>query len=343
VTESAFAEHLNETADKVQSILNANKEWIRRYEKYADLLLSREDALRKLASQFHRYEPLQFYISVSQAKSSASSLRIDVRYMGQTVANLVSKQTGVFLVIDKKTAGANKEYFGYDAVFDSNTLWNDRKDRRAADFRAFFKGYPPRLSGRKNNEEHNIESLLISEFEKQSSIGKMLLGIQPMKYAGKKLRFSMPTPISASNHGKVKYSGPAGGGIDILARTGRGRDTHLCVIEVKDENVASEPPEAASEQAVAYAVFLRELLRSKAGPKWWKVFGYSRELPKSIVINTSLAMPFHAERHETDLANTVLLIGDDAIQCHYIYFKVSIDGQLSEIESSLHQHWNLGQ
>lgn len=329
---------LSRAVVEVKQLLAEDTEWIDRYDAYAHLLLERRDSLMMLSRQFNRYAPLQFYISVSQAKASLATLTIDVRYLGQTVANLLSKQNGVF-ISTKSYAEVNKKYFGYNKVLEKNTPWHDRNDKRAAEFRAYFKSEPPRLDGGKGNEEHNVESLLISEFEKESSDGKHLLGIQPMKYASKKLRFSMPTPISASNHGKIRYSGPYGGGVDILARTGRGYDTRLCVIEVKDENVATEPPAAALEQAVAYAVFLRELLRSKAGDKWWRIFGYRRSLPHALTINASIAMPYDGARHITDFANTRLPIGEDFIECHYIYFTRDDKGQIADMESSLRQFW----
>jgi hypothetical protein len=96
-----------------------------------------------------------------------------------------------------------------------------------------------------------------------SGKGKQIKKIKPVRYQG--IRFGMPTPLGASDHKKLKYSGFRGGEIDILARTGRGRATYLTVIEVKDENKQNEPPKDALKQAIKYAVFIRELLRSESG------------------------------------------------------------------------------
>jgi len=131
----------------------------------------------------------------------------------------------------------------------------------------------------KNNEEHNVESLLLSEFSKKKSNSKQIKGIQPVKMCGN--RFGMPTPISASNSDELNYSNQYGGGIDIFARTGKGRATYLTVIEVKDENKAEEPPKDALIQAIKYAVFIRELLRSDCGENWYKIFGFPVQYPKS--------------------------------------------------------------
>ncbi len=89
--------------------------------------------------------------------------------------------------------------------------------------------------------------------------------IQPVLMA-KKARFQMPTPLKASEKGKISYAG-VGGGIDILARVGKGsgNGTKLCIIEVKDEHSHKEPPKTAIKQALVYATFIRELLRSEQG------------------------------------------------------------------------------
>ncbi|MCL2124097.1 MAG: hypothetical protein FWH34_08385 [Desulfovibrionaceae bacterium] len=114
--------------------------------------------------------------------------------------------------------------------------------------------------------EHNIESLLLTEFSKQKKEGKGVVGIQPVKYCG--FRFAMATPLKASDHKKISYIGPGGGGIDILARTSVG-SVRLAVIEVKDQYLPSEPPTDALKQAITYAVFILRLLRSKSGCDWW--------------------------------------------------------------------------
>lgn len=41
------------------------------------------------------------------------------------------------------------------------------------------------------------------------------------------------------------YDEYKGGGINVLARVGRGLETKLAILELKDENISSEPPEKA--------------------------------------------------------------------------------------------------
>ena len=77
----------------------------------------------------------------------------------------------------------------------------------------------------------------------------------------------MPTPFKASDHTPT-YRGKNGGGIDILACVRHGNSTRLGVIEIKDETKPNENIELVINQAVTYACFIRELLRSKSGDKW---------------------------------------------------------------------------
>ncbi len=130
----------------------------------------------------------------------------------------------------------------------------------------------------------------------------------------------MPTPLSASNMKKLKYFGYSGGGIDIIARIGSGYATKLCIMEVKDENVSNEPPAKAIQQGLAYATFIRELLRTDNGKEWWKLFGYSHKLPEQIELYVSCVMP-STNNNDTTFADKTINIDQDSIHLHYIYFQ----------------------
>ena len=146
----------------------------------------------------------------------------------------------------------------------------------------------------------------------------------------------MPTPLVASKLGVVGYSGFGGGGIDILARVGTGgRATYLCVIEFKDETVKTEPPTVVIEQAIKYAVFVRELLRNETvGDKWWRLFGFGGKIPKKLLIHAVCAMPHDIILSDTNFANWKIAIGQDVIQLDYIYFK-EFENEITSLLTSL--------
>ena len=171
----------------------------------------------------------------------------------------------------------------------------------------------------------------------------MINNLVPIKIFNK-VRFALNTPIGASKD--IKGCKTGGGGIDIFARYGR----NLTIIEVKDKNESIEPPQKAMNQAISYAVFIRELLRAeqKRDNTWWKLFGYTRELPKILHLNVAIAMPF-ADKENNNGENVYfknnnkpiqLKIKDesgdfyDILELHYIYYK-EIDGKILEIETSL--------
>lgn len=311
-----------------QKLLAENTEWVERYNGYAKDLLENIDVIKSNRSKFNEFPPLYFYISTTNAINAKSKLLLDVRYRGQSVATLNANKNRITISTKGKDQVNLRD-------FDCNIKLNDIawQDSEASEFRKFFKNRDnARNDNEKNkkNEEHNVENLLLSEFSKQNRNKKQITDIQPIKIGGN--RFGMPTPLSASDHKALKYAKQYGGGIDIFARTGKGRGTYLTVIEVKDENNSKEPPKDAIKQGIQYAVFIRELLRSELGKDWYKIFGFSGAVPKKLTIRTICAMP--DDISDKSFANRTYLIGDDKIECHYIYFKY--DGKhLTDFQTSL--------
>jgi hypothetical protein len=321
--------NIDNVIKETQDLLFENSdEWKDRYSIYANEFLTNKKVIELYRKQFNEFPPLHFYISTNLARRAKNTLSLDVRYRGQSVATLKANQNGI-------TISTTKQYDKNSRDFDckiklDNTLWSNAQ---ATEFRKFFKERPyTRNDNDKNkrNEEHNVENLLLKEFSKRSSSSKQILGIQPIKIGG--IRFGMPTPISASNHKALKYSGSSGGGIDIFTRTGKGGSRYLTVIEVKDENNSKEPPKDALKQAIQYAIFIRELLRSNSGKNWYKLFGFTGEIPKTLTIRAVCAMP--DDIIDTSFAKKSYAIGNDLIECHYIYFKY--DGkQVFDFQTSL--------
>ncbi len=62
-------------------------------------------------------------------------------------------------------------------------------------------------------------------------------------------------------------------------------------MELKDENTAKEPLKDALKQAIAYTVFIRELLRSEAGLAWWRLFGFGGSIPDRLKLVAACVMP----------------------------------------------------
>ena len=312
---------------EAQGLLLNNSEWKLRYKGYADNLLANIALIKSTRRGFNEFSPLYFYISTTNAKNAKSKLLLDVRYRGQSVATLKANNNDIS-ISTKQQDVKNLRDFNCDIKL-NDIAW---QEKQVSEFRTFFKKRPNSRNNdnNKKNEEHNVENLLLSEFSKRNSKSKPIIGIQPVKICGN--RFGMPTPISASNHKALKYSNQYGGGIDIFARTGKGRATYLTVIEVKDENNLKDPPIDALKQAIQYAVFIRELLRSDCGENWYKIFGFSGAIPKKLKLRAVCAMP--DDNADNSFEKHTCQIGQDEIQCHYIYFTYN-GQQLSDFQTSL--------
>lgn len=328
MTQASLLKEYDKVVKAVLEALTENPEWKRRYHKYC-LDESAISSIRKMRKAFRVRAPIYSYLSISKAiNADATKATFDLRYQGQSIADLVvsakpgEKAQGyeVALQINQGKAKTNLRDFGFTMAENASgkPVWS-LKD--AAKFRAHFKVEPVRTDvGNKKNREHRFESEILTDMRKKSADGKILCNMQPVLLCGE--RFQMPTPLSASGvkNGRLVYGGPQGGGIDILARAGTGgANTNLCIIEVKDQNESKEPPQAAMKQAVAYAAFIWRLLREdeQLARKWWKLFGFGRDIPAQLTLFAVVAMPAK-DGDEKFSGAEIQLDQDDKIVLHYI-------------------------
>lgn len=298
---------------ETRKLLNAHNEWQKRYADYAVKLSENENFIRASRSRFREWSPLKLYLNTTNAKNAKKTVTFELRYLGQTVAELNCDHENLSLSTATYELKNQRDF--ECGIRLKNCAW-DGLEARA--FRSHFKNRPAirNKAANSGNEEHRIESLLLTEFSKQKN--KALSFIKPVKIAG--LRFPMPTPLSASDHSKVEYANFHGGGIDILARTGTGGlNTRLCIMELKDENKKSEPAAIVLKQAIIYTVFIHELLQSDAGAAWWKLFGFGGAIPKKLVLLAACVMP-DCKDADIAFAGDEYDIDGDIIQLHYVYF-----------------------
>ena len=71
----------------------------------------------------------------------------------------------------------------------------------------------------------------------------------------------------------------------------------------------------------------------KSGEKWWKIFGYSRQLPSTLDLHVTCVMPSNENKDES-FADTILKIGDDSFHLHYMYFEEK-DNSFVNIKTSI--------
>ena len=303
----------NNTVETVNDLLAKNEEWILRYKNYSTKIIDNQQKYIEGRRKFRVRSPLFLYTSINNLLKK-NSLKYDLRFSGQSVATIQVKNNDVFITTDKK-ANSNENCFDVNTdIISGEVYWNSNNANK---FRKSFKNC---INKKPRSNEHRIESYLLSEFKKNVREKKSLCNIQPVLLAN--TFFQMKTPIKASNSKNLSYSKQNGGGIDILSRVKHlDNSVRLCVMELKDDYSNSEPPKKAIKQAIAYATFLAQLLRSESGNTWYKIFGFSGDVPKKLIIDTAIVMPLPQGKEMTDFGMERLKVCENTyIELHGLYF-----------------------
>jgi hypothetical protein len=108
--------------------------------------------------------------------------------------------------------------------------------------------------------------------------------------------------------------------------------------QLKDENKTQEPPAKVILQGLAYATFIRELIKSDSGQQWWRIFGFGGKLPRQLELYVVSVMPSRKNKDENDrsFADAIIKTGEDSFHLDYLYFH-ELDNNLVDIETSLKQ------
>ena len=322
-----------DTIDDVQTLLGEKSEWKKRYKEYIETLNCNKAKIMKAIELLNVPEPFKVYMTISQAKNATdSSIKFDLRFHGNNVGVLEVDLKSKNVILNKVCEPVViKKLINDEKISDELNNMKGCNWNTAQRFHEIYSDLDTRKVTR--NKEHELESELLSEFSKRSS--KAITQIQPVRYfdfqSKKSVIFTpMTTPLTAcqAKKGDIDYSGHHGGGIDILARIGHGGPaTYLAIIELKDKFEETELPEDAICQAIAYATFIRELLRSEGGQDWWNFFGFKGNLPEKLKLYAIIAMPNNVNAiKKFDYSEDDKKLGaDDVLEIGYIYLK---DGNL---------------
>jgi hypothetical protein len=327
---------LKSVVKDVRTMLANNDEWVDRFAGYAEKIKQNQDKIVEFKKSFNEWKPLYFYMPVISAKDHPHEFIL--RYQGQEVATLNAKYDPPLLSTKVKHVNGNKR-FGVRITLE-DAEWTSEE---AKWFRDAFRQHSERAVVAAKSHEHALESIFLGELEKQKKEDKdtLLCGVRPVKLAGI-ARFQMCTPLTASKS-QIDYAGVDGGGIDVLARVTRGSSTQLCVMELKKDYGS---PRQAMKQALAYGVFLQELLASKSGNDWLEIFGFSGNWKKLPETNwKKLCETKWKKLRETIKVCVVMPIGENApcpcqpmrietdlgsLEMHYIYLNVDWREHLKE-------------
>ena len=266
--------------------------------------------------EFHRWEPLKAYVSVTKAKSRSKAF-FSLRFFGQEIAHLIVKDGEVFLQL-KGHKVKNDKWFNL-SLADGIYPW---RGKDAQLLRAHFKRLAFSMNGKPNvkSREHRIESKFLVEMCKGAGkFGINSLRIQPVLLANK-FPLQMPLPISA-NTGLPKARN---GYIDILARHRlKNNKTRLSVWELKNPDAYQH---AASQAYIYSAVLLKVLRHSRRASEWFKLFGFKSRIPASLEIEAVVAISrSKEERFKKEISclkeNSPLRIDNDFIKLAVAYYR----------------------
>jgi hypothetical protein len=278
---------------------------------------------------FHQWSPLRIYISLGGVKTKKP--KFSVRFLGQEVGNMIVDKGNPRLCISATHYKNNQAWFaqhhpkgsGDFGLLPGKYEW---KKTEAKYFRRDFKDIQNILNTKPRIPEHRIESAFIEGMEsgKKSKFQGRVGFIQPVKVARCPLQF--PLPVSASKgYPELKF-----GHIDILARRGYGKNVKLSVWELKSPGVLSH----AVVQAYIYALTLRYILKSKHGKEWYRLCGFSSDVPAKLHIEAVVAITEDKEKafrkqYGHLVAENPLQIGGDQIS----FFVALYDGATYKIKS----------
>ena len=288
-------------------ILDQNRaEWEPRYAEYTKSFTPFKISI-KLPDTLKKYTSISLETKAKQI--------CDLRYQGQHIANLTQITGKKYIQIDPDTATSNAKCLKNcinilsTPTIGNGILWQSQDGKN---IRKFFEAD----YGKIGHEEHTLESAFLTELSQKTSTGKSILGIQPIVFEGKRLQLA--TTLKASKvynffsprntkslQQLIGYSGPKGGGIDILARRKKGNKTYLTIIELKDKYVANEKPTKSIGQAIAYATFIAMLIRSDNanGVGWYRKFGFKQNRPTKLTLYAVVAMPDIPKNIENETQN----------------------------------------
>jgi hypothetical protein len=298
-----------------------NRVWESKYKEYAERISVNLEKITAYKGTSSDWAPFNIYLNTTNAKTIGKSITFELRCLGQTVA-AVKCDEGKKAVYTSEYIEKNKKHFHCGDTLNGED-WDNPKtvSFRKAIEEAIKKGHAsPKV------KEHRLESLVLTKLS-----DGFIPCLHPMQIGG--ARYPMPTKLSASGS-LVMYS-KSWGCIDIFTRVHADDGMfYPCVVELKDGNNEIEPARKVIKQALAYTVFIRELLRSpKTGAEiWWKLFGFERQLPQSCEPLKLFAVCMMPDKKpdekaaDTSFGNTCIDVDGDKIYLHYVYFRYKDSG-----------------
>lgn len=299
-------------------MLQRDKSWKPKYAKYAKGMRDNHYKIANHRKELHIPKPLGIYITLGNSKNGQALY--DLRYLGRSVGNIIAENDELFFSAKGDIKAQNGKKLFVPKKGGEKESW--KASLKAKEFRKFFKtAVQPQYFP--YQQEHMVEARLFDEFSKRTSKGKALLNIQPIKFAGCLTHMKTAVLASKSKNGKVSVS-TLGGEIDMFCRRKIGNQSRLAVIELKDKVEFDEDFEDAIYQAISYAVFIRELIHTRSGKDWLKIWGMGEyHIKKGITIEAVVAIPDDIIK-TPKFGGQIIKLDKDTLELHYIALSKNI-------------------
>lgn len=244
-------------------------------ERWASQLAAGLPAIDRASKLFHRWGPLSFHVSLGEVgqagqRKRSPKLNFSLRHRGQEVATLEVGEKPTIVISDSHAAN-NATYFKLKTPPD-RIPWSS-----ATDFRALFE--VPKPGAHVRIPEHELEARTLEELGRRDGT-KRFAGSHPgARHCGPTSReypIQFPLPVSA-NRG---FPEDSRGNMDIVVRQRQDGKVRLAIWELKRPGVVKD----AVAQSYIYAVTVALILRSSSGPAWYRLFGFTRPIPKVLEI-----------------------------------------------------------
>lgn len=247
---------------------------------WANYLIEGEDKILEASKLVNEAKPLRFYLNATEIGSGDNVIIFSLRYRGQEVAKVkitIAKKEAM-LVIKDHHEKTNMDDFHIDTPRTKGIPWD-----KAGDFRAKFRKLNNKAQSLKR--ECEIESWILEELEGRVGATKFNGTLRNVRHAGPtKHEYPIQYPLPLSAHTGTPTDGR--GNVDILVR----HNGRLSIWEIKRPGTTENTVRSAVRQAYIYAVTVAKMLRSPSGPKWFKIWGFTRQIPSKLKIEAVVVM-----------------------------------------------------
>lgn len=300
---------LEKQIEQTQKIIADNKEWQQTYDKQANVLLENREVLKQFYKSVKDLEHLQFYIT-EVLTALPTLFKITVRYYGADIATVELTKDEVHISTEPYNK-SNKDNFECTIQLKNEKFYS----KATNEFLQYFRGATIISKG---NEKALTKGLLLQDFSLKSSVGKLLLGCQPIKHEG----LFLPVPVCI-NKGTTTY-------IDLL----RTKVRKITVLEIMGEG---DTQDTAIQRATDYSIFLLNLLHTETlGDKWYKIFGFHGRNPVAHTIKVVIAE--NKTSKGTAFEPYEVNIGADTIQFHHLEYQFNKDNtRLTNIKTTVNE------